>query len=251
MRACDLVVRAFGPWRSQSTSRRTRLAERLLPVRLLAQRRVLPLEELAVAAARLEEAAGVDGVEVEHAPRDVLEEPAVVADDQECRRLRLQQLLEPEDALEVEVVGRLVHAAAGRARAPAPRAIARRLRQPPDSVAGVAVGIGEAAAAERRADAGVSRGVRRGRRRSALGREIAPRVRSLGELRVLRHVGEARQPAQRDRPGVGRLEAGQHAQQRRLAAAVRTDEPDAVAVVDRRTTGRRTSGAAPYAFVIF
>ncbi len=69
MRACDFVVRAFGPSAQPVDLAPYAVGERLLPVRLLAQRRVLPLEELAVAAARLEEAAGVDGIEVEHAPR--------------------------------------------------------------------------------------------------------------------------------------------------------------------------------------
>ena len=50
----------------------------------------------------------MDGIEVEHALGDVLEKPAIVADDEKRRRLRCQQLLEPEDAVEVEMVRRLV-----------------------------------------------------------------------------------------------------------------------------------------------
>ena len=62
------------------------VGERLLPACLLAQCGILPLEELAVAATRLEEPAGVHGIQIQHAPGDVLEKPAVVADDQERRR---------------------------------------------------------------------------------------------------------------------------------------------------------------------
>jgi hypothetical protein len=51
----------------------------------------------------------VNGVEIEHAFGDVFQEPAVVADDEESARLRLQHALEPEDSVDVEMVGRLVH----------------------------------------------------------------------------------------------------------------------------------------------
>src|SRR5262249_51882514 len=73
--------------------------ERLLPPPLLVQRGVLPREEFAIAALGLEETARVDGIEIEHALRRVLEEPAVVADDEVRARVRAQELLEPEDAV--------------------------------------------------------------------------------------------------------------------------------------------------------
>ena len=48
------------------------------------------------------------GFELEHCIADGLEEPAVVRDDQDSRVERLQLALEPFEALDVEVVGRLV-----------------------------------------------------------------------------------------------------------------------------------------------
>ena len=109
MRACDLRRSRLRTAAQPLDLAPDAVGERVLPVRLLAQRVVLPLEELAVAPARLEEAAGVHRVEVEHALGHVLEEPAIMADDQKRGSLRAQQLLEPEDAVEVEVVRRLVH----------------------------------------------------------------------------------------------------------------------------------------------
>src|SRR5205814_7768795 len=85
------------------------IGERLLPVRLLAKGCVFSLEELAVAPARLEEAARMNGIEVEHALSRMLEEPSVVAHDERRCRLRHEELLEPQDTVEVEVVRRLVH----------------------------------------------------------------------------------------------------------------------------------------------
>jgi hypothetical protein len=64
------------------------VTERLLPLRLLVQGGVFAFEEFAVTAARLEEPARVNRIEVEHAFRDVLEEPAIVADDEKRSRLR-------------------------------------------------------------------------------------------------------------------------------------------------------------------
>src|SRR5205085_2683523 len=50
-----------------------------------------------------------DRVEIEHSFGGVLEEPAVVAHHQKRRALGAQQLLEPEDAVEIEMVRGLVH----------------------------------------------------------------------------------------------------------------------------------------------
>ena len=132
------------------------IGERLLPAGLLPERGVLPLEELAVATARLEEPAGVHGVEIEHPPGDVLQKPAVVADDQKRRGFVAQQLLEPEDSVEIEVVRGLIqeeevrgaNQRAGDRQALAPAARQRRGRH---------VGIGEAGAAEGHLDARVAR----------------------------------------------------------------------------------------------
>ena len=46
-----------------------------------------------------------------------------------------------------------------------------------------------------------------------------------GEGRVLRHVADAREAAERTRPVVRGLEAGEDSEQRRLAAAVRPTTP--------------------------
>ena len=50
----------------------------------------------------------MDAVDLDHALGDGLEEPAVVADHQIREALGAEQGLEPDDAGEVEVIGRLV-----------------------------------------------------------------------------------------------------------------------------------------------
>ena len=82
--------------------------ERLLVGGLAGEQLVLLLEVAAVAAAHVEEARGEGAVQLDHAPGDGFEEVAVVAHRDEGLGLARQQLLEPEDAVDVEVVGGLV-----------------------------------------------------------------------------------------------------------------------------------------------
>ena len=145
--------------------------------------------------------------------------------------LARQQLLEPEDAVEVEVVRGLVeqqqlglaHQLA-RDREPLLPAARQRRRR-------LAL-VREAGAAQRHRDAGVEpRESSSGAPASASRRtEATRRVRR--ERRILRHVAEAQPLARRARPRVRRLEPGQDLQQRRLARAVRPDEADVVALED-------------------
>ena len=84
------------------------VAQRLLVRRLARQQLVLLLQVLAVAAAHVEQALGERAVQLDHAAGHGLQEVAVVADREERLGLALQQLLQPEDAVEVEVVRGLV-----------------------------------------------------------------------------------------------------------------------------------------------
>jgi hypothetical protein len=52
------------------------------------------------------------------------------------------------------------------------------------------------------------------------------------KLCVLRHVRQPDQPARRHRARIGRLDAGEDAQQRRLAGPIRPDQADPVAVMN-------------------
>ncbi len=123
------------------------VGERLLVLGLVAQHLVALLQEDAVGALDLEEAAGIGAGELHHPPGHVLQEIAVVADHHEGRGLADEQLLQPEDALEIEVVRglvhqqdvRLLHQLAGDRQALAPAARQR---------AGGLGGIAEAGAAE-------------------------------------------------------------------------------------------------------
>jgi hypothetical protein len=84
------------------------VAERLAVRRLGGKQLVLLLEEAAVAPAHVEQALGKRAVQLDHARGHRLEEVAVVADGHEGLRLPRQQLLEPQDAVDVQVVRRLV-----------------------------------------------------------------------------------------------------------------------------------------------
>ena len=86
-----------------------RVGQRLLVGRLPAQELVAARQELAVASLRLEEAVGVRAVQLEHARGHVLQEVAVVADHEAGARAARPAALQPEDAVDVEVIGRLVH----------------------------------------------------------------------------------------------------------------------------------------------
>ena len=147
---------------------------------------VLLLQELAVAPADLEEPGSERAVQLDHAAGHRLEEVAVVAHGQEGLGLAAQQVLEPEDAVEVEVVRGLVQeqqlglaaqlAGDGQALPPAAREEAGRLV--PVLEAGLAHGQARARlgfvlvhpGTRRRPRAGPKRRWSRGRNRDPAGR---------------------------------------------------------------------------------
>ena len=209
------------------------------------------------------------GLELEHGGRDRLEEPAVVRDEDDRRVDRLELALEPLEALDVEVVRRLVEEEqVGIARERARERGARQLAAGERAERPVEVVVGEAEAAQRprrrdrarpsrpraraapapRSSGAASR--RRGRRRPSPARAAAapPRPRAGRE-----------RPRARTRAASGRLERralvverdracpsanassppwidvspDDRAQQRRLAGAVRPGEREAVPALDR------------------
>ena len=105
MRAFCLACRALAPWRIHSSSRVEGLLARLVLAGLLEQALGLLLEPGGVVALVGDAAAAV---ELEDPAGDVVEEVAVVGDDQDGARVGDQVLLQPGDGLGVEVVGRLV-----------------------------------------------------------------------------------------------------------------------------------------------
>ena len=208
-------------------------------------------------------------LELEHAGRDRLEEPAVVRDQDHRRVERLQLLLEPLEVLDVEVVRRLVQQqqvgiageragergarqlAAGERRPAAGRGRARRSRgraAPPSR--------GRATCSRPRARAAPAL-PRTGRSVAcvvvARGHRLLQRAQLLLGLDQVARAGERvlaqRQPAVERRPlvvegdsralGEGELAAvdlafaDEHPQQRRLAGAVRAGEREPLAPLDR------------------
>ena len=85
------------------------VGERLLVGGLAAQELVAAREKLAVRPVGLEEPVGIGAVQLDHAGGHVLEEVAVVAHDEDGARPLGEDVLQPEDAFDVEMVGRLVH----------------------------------------------------------------------------------------------------------------------------------------------
>jgi hypothetical protein len=159
----------------------------------------------------------------------VLEKPAVVAHDHERGRLGFEQRLEPEDAVEIEVVGRLVHEQqVGGAH--------QRLgdREPLAPAAGerrrARVGIGEPASAERRLDPGRARDLVEGlvaQRRREQGRDRL----LAGRPGVLRHVGQAGQAARETVPASGVSRPASTRSSVDLPLPFGPDDADAIAVV--------------------
>src|SRR5207245_4215991 len=76
------------------------VGQRVLVGRLAAQELVAAREELAVGTVRLEEAAGIDAVELEHPRGDVLQKVPVMAHDDERPRPLRQHGLQPQNALD-------------------------------------------------------------------------------------------------------------------------------------------------------
>ena len=165
-----------------------------------------------------------------------------MADRDEGLGLARQQLLEPEDALDVEVVRRLVEQqqlglADQRARDRQPLLPAAGERRTSRCVA-----VGEAGLAERDGDAALDLVLVERLGRAAPRAAPTPTRRAVVEDRVLRHVADAQPLARRARARGRLLEAGEDLQQRRLAGAVRADEADVVALEDaEREAPRRAA----------
>jgi hypothetical protein len=189
-------------------------------------------------------------VEVQRDARDGVEELAVVADHQQRALVALQPGLEPDQRVEVEVVGRLVeqqqvarahqrarqlqpHApAAGEAvdrrvelRRPEAQAQHQRLGARPRVVGAglgqVGVGLADRVAVTARLGRDDGR-LDFHQARVALQHEGGGRLRGLGHL--LGHLGQAPARRHREVAGVGRQTAGQQREQRGLAGAVAADQ---------------------------
>ena len=203
-----------------------RVGQRLLVGGLAAQELVAAGEELAVPAIRLEQAVRVGPVQLEHAGGHVLEEVAVVAHDEDGAGPIGEDAFQPEDAVHVEVVGRLVHQQdVGRGRQLA------RDRQPLLPAAGQRPDLGaavrEASPAEGLRDApGALVLVHRGQRGGDHVLDGAARR----EDRILRHVADADAAAHGAGAAVGTLGPGENLEERGLAGAVRTHQAHLVAV---------------------
>ena len=207
------------------------IGQRLPIRRLVLQQRVARLQEVAVAAGGLQQAVRIDAVQLEHAPRDVLQEIAVVADDDERLRLAFQERLEPENGVDVEMIGGLIEqqdvglqrqlARDGQALAPA---------------AGQGIGgertVGEAGLTERAADPRRRFVfVERGRAAQRVGQDVLDRHAGR-EDGVLRDVADANALAHGARAGVGLLDAGENLQQRRFPRTIRPHQSDVIALRD-------------------
>ena len=108
MRALDLRVRALAPAAKPRDFVLDEVLQRLLAFALGVEKFFLLFQKRGVAAAGAQEAVRIDAAQFDHLVGDVLEEVAVMADDDGGERCVLQQLLQPCDASEVEMVGRLV-----------------------------------------------------------------------------------------------------------------------------------------------
>src|SRR6185503_12330368 len=95
---------ALQPFNLAADLRRQRLLARLLS----RQKLLALLQEIAVSAVVAQVTIRICAVELDDAIGNTFKEHAVVADDKASEARRTQELLEPDDALEIEVVGRLI-----------------------------------------------------------------------------------------------------------------------------------------------
>jgi hypothetical protein len=232
---------------------------------LLLVQRALLLVELVVARIGGERAA----VDLDDLVDDAVHELAVVRGHQQRALVALQELLQPDQAFEVEMVARLVEQHAS-GRISRMRASATRIFQPPDSaptspsiiswlkprpgqhlaraaLERIAVELLEArlhlaVALDDRVHlvgaVGIGHG---GLELRQLGRDLADRARAVHHLGhgaaaghladVLAEIADGDAAIDRDLALVGLLLAGDHAEQRRLAGAVGADEADLLALL--------------------
>ena len=251
MRAFDLACRAFGDALIHSCSRCDGALARFLLAAFLRQALLLLLEPGRVVALVGNAAAAV---ELEDPAGDVVEEVAVVGDDQDRARVAAQMTLEPGDGLGVEMVRRLVEkeklglleqelaerdAAPLAAREAIGRPVVGRAAERVHGLLDVRVEVPQALrldlVLERRHLVGGLVGVVHGElvvavedrlaRRDPLHDVLADSLCRI-ELRLLRQVADARafgDPAVADEILV---DAGHDAQERRLARAVDAEHAD-------------------------
>ena len=206
------------------------VGQRLLAVGLREQELLLLFQEVAVAALDAEDAVGIGAIDLGHVVDHVVEEVAVVADHHAGEGRVGEQLLEPEDAFEIQVVGGLVEEEqvgladqfAGDGEAALPAAGERF---------GAQAAIGEAGAAQRLVDARGAFQIVEVLAGDGVGDDLVDGV-ALGEFGVLRHVADARVAAHGDGAGIGLELAGEDPEQGGLARAVAADQAEALAFGD-------------------
>ena len=85
------------------------IGQRSLIAGLSLQHGIALLEKIAIASRRLEQSVGVAAIQFQHARGDSLQKPSIMAYDQERFGLRFEQGFEPENAVDIKVIGRFVH----------------------------------------------------------------------------------------------------------------------------------------------
>ena len=218
--------------------------QRLLGLRLHREKLRLATAELGVVSIDRERALGVGARELDDARRTILEEHAVVRHEDNRARAEIvastqEEVLEPVESLDIEVVRRLVEieevgrAAGRRKRAGDGEALLPAARERAGDRVHARVVETDLAEDDRREDFGlmlIAVGLCAGKRRGGRGRDRGDALAELVALRDIDGDGAARRA---NLARVRILAAGEHAQQRRLASAVRADHADPLAFIDR------------------
>ncbi len=217
------------------------VGERFLAARLGFDEGFLLLEEIAVTAFDADDAAVVDAVDFDHAADYVVEKVAVVGDDDAGEGSLGEQLFEPEDALEIEVVGGLVEEEqvgvedelAGDGEAAAPTAGERP---------GLGRALGEPSAAERERNARTEFALISGRR-ERMGDSLVDGL--IGrEVGLLRDVAGAQIAARVERAFIGLEFAGEDLEERGLTGPVGADQAEAFAFGDAEGDAAKESSGS-------
>ena len=150
---CDLPVRALGPRRSHSTSRRTLFASDSCRFDCASRNSSFFSRKCAVAALHAEDALRIGAVDLRHVVDHVVEEVAVVAHHHAGERRRWTAASRATGCLRDRGDWWARRGTAGRAASASSRAIASRRFQPPESDPRAHRAVGEPGAPERLVDA--------------------------------------------------------------------------------------------------
>ncbi len=233
IRAFALVARAFGPRRSQSDLDLHPVLQRILQLRLRLQVLLLALQKLRVAPLHPQQPIRIHPVQLHYLGRHILQKIPIMAHQHARKPALLQQLLQPRNPRQVQMVRRLVQqqhirpASPSPPQSPAASASLRSASPPPPSSRGNPT---RPPVSRSRPSCSASGTPARSSAASSTSRTVSPGR----KVRLLPHIPDPRPLPHRHLARIRLLLPRQHLQQRRLPRAIRPDQPNPVPIRNRK-----------------